>query len=103
MKIKSIFTALISILFTLPAIAQSTKPVQKDKGLNVAFVNKEAEKQVDVMIDGKLFTSYCWYDNVYKPVLYPVYSSAGTVITRGFRLIPGQGNGMTTCIKSVSG
>lgn len=38
------------------------------------------------MIDGKLFTSYCWFDNVTKPVLYPVFTSAGTEITRGFPL-----------------
>ncbi|MCK9617750.1 MAG: PmoA family protein [Lentimicrobiaceae bacterium] len=38
------------------------------------------------MIDGKLFTSYCWFDNVSKPVLYPVFTSAGTEITRGFPL-----------------
>jgi hypothetical protein len=91
MKLTTIFTVLISILFTLPVIAQSTNLVQKGKGLKIAFVNKEAEKQVDVMIDGKLFTSYCWYDNVFKPVLYPVYSSAGTEITRGFPLKPRAG------------
>ena len=43
------------------------------------------------MIDGKLFTSYRWPDNVYKPILYPVLTSAGTEITRGFPLKPREG------------
>ena len=88
MKLKSIFIVLITIIFSLSSVAQSTKQVQKGKGLNIAFVNKEADKKIDVMIDGKLFTSYCWYDNVFKPVLYPVFTSAGTEITRGFPLKP---------------
>ncbi|MDO9341146.1 MAG: PmoA family protein, partial [Bacteroidales bacterium] len=91
MKLKSIFIVLITIIFSLSCVAQSTKQVQKGKGLNIAFVNKEADKKIDVMIDGKLFTSYCWYDNVFKPVLYPVYTSAGTEITRGFPLKPRPG------------
>ena len=43
------------------------------------------------MIDGKLFTSFCWFENVYKPILYPVYTAAGTEITRGFPLKPRAG------------
>jgi len=91
MKIKSIFTVTLSIIFSLSVIAQSTKQVQRGKGLNVAFIKKEANKQIDVMIDGKLFTSYCWYENVFKPVLYPVFTSTGTEITRGFPLKPRAG------------
>ena len=43
------------------------------------------------MIDGKLFTSYQWPDNVCKPVLYPIFTSAGTEITRGFPIKPRTG------------
>ena len=57
----------------------------------VTFSNKEAERRIDVLFDGKLFTSYCWPENVYKPILYPVYTSSGTEITRGFPLKPKEG------------
>ena len=57
----------------------------------VEFVNKQAEKKVDVMIGGKLFTSYSWPDNVYKPILYPVFNHNGTEVTRGFPLKPREG------------
>ena len=56
----------------------------KDEKLKVTFVKHEPDKRVDVMIDGKLFTSYWWPDSVYKPVLYPIQTAAGTTITRGF-------------------
>lgn len=88
MKLKSITIVLFIVFFCVSCVTKSTKKVQNGKGLNVAFVNKEADKQVDVMVDGKLFTSYCWYDNVYKPILYPVCTSTGTIITRGFPLKP---------------
>jgi hypothetical protein len=91
MKIKSILIVLITVIFSLSSFAQSTKQAQKGKDLKVAFITRDADKQVDVMIGGKLFTSYCWYDNVFKPVLYPVCTSAGTVITRGFPLKPRAG------------
>jgi hypothetical protein len=46
---------------------------------------------VDVTVDGKIFTTYRWPDNVYKPILYPMYTSQGTEITRGFPLKPREG------------
>lgn len=57
----------------------------------VKFVEDKANKKVDVLIDGKLFTSYIYPDDLDKPVLYPVYTSAGTVITRGFPKDPRPG------------
>ena len=91
MKLRPIFIGLMAIIIPLSIIARPTKQVQKRKGLKIAFVNKEDERKVDVMIDGKLFTSYCWYGNVFKPILYPVFTSSGTEITRGFPLKPRQG------------
>jgi hypothetical protein len=55
---------------------------------DIQIVPNEAERKADILIDGKLFTSYRWPENVYKPVLYPVLTSAGTEITRGFPLNP---------------
>jgi len=50
----------------------------------ITIVDQEAEKRVDVMVNGKLFTSYCWPDNVMKPILFPILTAAGTTITRGY-------------------
>lgn len=43
---------------------------------------------VTVHIQGQLFTCYSQPAGVKKPVLYPVYSPAGQLITRGWPLIP---------------
>lgn len=52
----------------------------------------DAEKKVDVMIDGKLFTSYIYPDNVKKPVLWPVLSPAGNMLTRSYPMINKEGD-----------
>lgn len=83
MKMRSIILISLAILF-------SFQSVEAQKG-KVTLVTKEAEKKVDVMIDGQLFTSYIWPDNVWKPVLYPVNTSAGTAVTRGYPLNPRDG------------
>lgn len=91
MKLQSITIILLTVFLSFSCGTKSSKQAQKGQDLKIVFVNQETEKKVDVMVDGKLFTSYCWYDNVYKPVLYPVCTSAGTIITRGFPLKPRAG------------
>jgi len=50
------------------------------------------EKKVEVRIDGDLFTSYIYPDQIKKPVLYPLNTVSGKALTRGFPLdtIPGE-------------
>lgn len=52
----------------------------------------EAEKKVDVMIDGKLFTSYIYPAQIKKPVLWPIMSPAGNMLTRSFPLVNKEGD-----------
>ena len=58
----------------------------------IEFEIKEAEKKVDVMVAGKLFTSYIYPDNVKKPVLWPVISPAGNMLTRSFPMVSKEGD-----------
>ncbi|MEI9943332.1 MAG: PmoA family protein [Chitinophagaceae bacterium] len=55
---------------------------------NVKFIKKEQEKKIDIMVGGKLFTSYLYTDNIDKPVLYPLITSSDITLTRGFPLNP---------------
>ncbi|HEY7502014.1 MAG TPA: DUF6807 family protein [Vicinamibacterales bacterium] len=55
------------------------------------IVANEAAKRVDITIDGKPFTSYIWPDSLKKPVLYPILTAKGSVVTRGFPLEPRPG------------
>ncbi len=85
MKLRSIIIVSLAVLLTF-----SLQTVQAQKG-KVTLVSKEAEKKVDVMVDGKLFTSFSWPGDVWKPVLYPIITSAGTEITRGYPMNPRDG------------
>jgi hypothetical protein len=54
----------------------------------VAVVAREADRRVDVLVDGEAFTSYVWPESLTKPVLYPIRTEKGTKVTRGFPLDP---------------
>ena len=58
----------------------------------ISFLENEADKKIEVMVDGNSFTTLQWPDNICKPVLYPVYASSGTEITRGFPVNPKTGD-----------
>ena len=64
---------------------------QEIKDPYIRLIRNDNERRLDVMIDGKHFVSYCWPRNVYKPIIYPVRTSSGTIITRGFPLEPRMG------------
>ena len=87
MRLQTIAIMLIIAIASFSANAKA----KKEAGLKIGFVVSETDKKVDVMIEGKLFTSYIWPDNVMKPVLYPVMTSEGTEITRGYPLKPRAG------------
>ena len=57
----------------------------------VRVVADEAHRRVDVTIDGQPFTSYIWPTSLKKPVLYPLITSEGITVTRGYPLDPRPG------------
>ena len=56
----------------------------------VDLVDNKKDKKIEVIIDGKPFTSYFYpgEDVLKKAVLYPVMTAKGTLITRGWPLDP---------------
>lgn len=58
---------------------------------SVSVVDRPADRRVDVLIDGRPFTSYIYPASLQKPVLYPIRTSRGTLVTRGFPLEPRPG------------
>jgi hypothetical protein len=73
------------------AATADRKPEAKQDKPAVRFATDEAKRRVDVLIDGKPFTSYIWPERLAKPVLYPLRSATGNVVTRGFPLEPRPG------------
>ena len=50
----------------------------------VQVIQSKRENRIDVIIAGKIFTSFLYPDTLEKPVLYPVRAADGKIITRGF-------------------
>lgn len=74
----------ILILGTMSASAQKAQMVN--------FAHYKDQNKVDVLINGKPFTTFMYPDTLEKPVLYPVRAANGTVVTRGFPLNPKPGD-----------
>ncbi len=88
MKYPMIVTAIAILLSGCGRSAAEAEP-------SVQVVAQDEEQRVDVLVDGDPFTSYLYSDTLAvlkKPVLFPVYTAAGTPVTRGYPLepIPGE-------------
>jgi hypothetical protein len=58
---------------------------------SVQVVSRESDQRVDVLVDGQPFTSYIFPNTIKKPTLYPIRTSSGKAVTRGFPLDPTPG------------
>lgn len=88
MKLQFFTIVLLSFLLSSSCGPKSGKQADNSDGTKVTFIKSEAENKVDVMIGDKLFTSFCWFDNMTKPVLYPIMSVNLSEVTRGFPIKP---------------
>ena len=94
-----ILPLVIGALSAASASAQAPKPTTGRKAaVKAAAVSyivqvtpHESDRRVDITVDGKPFTAYIWPTNQKKPILYPITSDMGTVVTRGFPLEPRAG------------
>lgn len=86
--LKDLFLLCSMVAFggTLSLSGQSTDPPAIDVKEN------QAEKKVDVLVDGELFTSYIYPDNIKKPVLWPVMSPEGNSLTRSYPMVNKEGD-----------
>ncbi len=57
---------------------------EKKSKTMVRVKSNEASKSVDIYFGDELFTSYIYPDNIMKPCLWPIVTSAGTEVTRKF-------------------
>lgn len=73
------FFLFLLLVFSTTLLAQTTK---------VVLVKDDKHPQIHVSINGKHFTSFFFPDTIAKPVLYPIKTPNGTVVTRGFPVTP---------------
>ena len=76
----------VKVIFICVVILGTVMCGISQKGIEI--IPDDAQRKVDVLFNGKLFTSYIYPADLEKPVLYPIYTANGTVITRGFPIDP---------------
>ncbi|PWK79379.1 methane monooxygenase PmoA-like [Mucilaginibacter oryzae] len=74
---KCIFGIIANVVLALPVQAQKAEQVT---------ITQTTKNKIEVWIGGKPFTGFLYTDSLEKPVLYPIRSANGTLITRGFPL-----------------
>jgi hypothetical protein len=82
---------MIKIKFIVLVLCFFWMNVHAQKSNTVKVVENPTESKVDILVDGKLFTSYLFSDKIpvlKKPVLYPIVAANGVTVTRGFPLQP---------------
>src|SRR5689334_10058133 len=57
----------------------------------ISLAVNEQEHRVAISVDGEPFTSYIWPSKLAKPVLYPLRTAKGTIVTRSYPLEPRPG------------
>lgn len=70
---------------------QGDEKTNTGSGPKVELIAGEAEQKVDVTIDGKPFTTFCYSDTLMKQILFPIYTAGGNFVTRGWPINPRPG------------
>lgn len=78
----------VATFFLLGATALVTAflSARPHPGERISVTVDEQDHRVDISVDGQPFTSYIWPARLAKPVLYPLWTAKGTIITRGYPL-----------------
>lgn len=82
-------TRLLSIGILLILTITTTSAQKKKDGFR--FIDHIDKKQIDLEYNGKVMTSYCYYDSLMKPILFPLNTVSGVTVTRGFPIDPRPG------------
>ena len=80
---------LLVTMLTVAVVGPAATAFAQERGVRVT--KNERLSRVDVFVDGQPFTSYLWSDNLKVPVLFPLRTAKGTIVTRGFPLEPRPG------------
>jgi hypothetical protein len=83
-----LLTAVIILGSCGPKAGKVDSDLESSLKKGVVLVDYREKQKVDVYLDGDLFTSYIYPSDLEKPVLFPVRSATGTIVTRGYPLDP---------------
>ncbi len=74
----------MTLAFLIACTSSGQQGQQEEEKPKIELVSKPDQEKVEVLIEGKLFTSYIWPENIKKPSLWPLISQEGNELTRQF-------------------
>ena len=80
---KIINLILIGVVWNLPALSQNVTGFQ--------VIEQSQKKQIDILYNSRLLTTYNYEDSLKKPVLFPINTIDGITVTRGWPMQPRAG------------
>ncbi|GAC1653568.1 MAG: hypothetical protein NVS4B3_16790 [Gemmatimonadaceae bacterium] len=84
-------TALVLVVAALGCAGAAVR-APSSPAYRVEVLPRDADRRVDIVVDGQPFTSYLYStETLKKPTLYPLRTASGTIVTRGFPLDPRPG------------
>lgn len=84
---------ILNILLILCVILSSCAPskslqIGNTKAEGFSIIEVPASQRVDILLDGKRYTSYMYADSLKKPILFPLMTKNGNFVTRGWPIEP---------------
>src|SRR5690606_26817774 len=84
---------ILNILLILCVILNSCAPskslqIGNTKAEGFSIIEVPASQRVDILLDGKRYTSYMYADSLKKPILFPLTTTNGNFVTRGWPIEP---------------
>lgn len=78
----------LSSAFVILPVMAALAQVPARENTDIRVVPDQTARRVDVFVGKQLFTAYIYPDTVKKPVLFPIRTAQGNLVTRGFPLEP---------------
>ncbi|MCT1525743.1 DUF6807 domain-containing protein [Sphingobacterium hotanense] len=84
---------ILNILLILCVILSSCAPskslhIGNTKAERFSIIELPADQRIDILLDGKRYTSYMYADSLKKPILFPLTTTNGNFVTRGWPIEP---------------
>jgi Methane oxygenase PmoA len=90
---KLVFTALLLVILAIEGSTQPTLRLAQGRPNTMwQLVERKEKKQIDILYKNQRVTSYCYYDSVMKPILFPLNTLSGITVSRGYPLEPRPGD-----------
>src|SRR5881275_1990236 len=77
---------MVRVLALFLSFLLHTSFLNAQKGFKI--IDQKQKKQVDIFYNDRHLTSYCYYDSIRKPILFPINTEDGITITRGYPIKP---------------